>query len=161
IEELAQVMTEAALAADLSQQERQDWAGRIEALEEEGDDWGLGEYLEVARFAALQGWDDPALQRVLRGEGIEEGIWEGEPPDCADELADARLAVLERQGRLQEYLHLAEAEGRTERYLTMLVRLGRVEEAVVAALEQLGDAGQALSVAKALEERGAVEDALR
>jgi hypothetical protein len=36
--------------------------------------------------------------------------------------------VLERQGRSQEYLYLAEAEGQTERYVAMLVRLGRVQE---------------------------------
>jgi hypothetical protein len=68
--------------------------------------------------------------RVLRGEIADRGAWEGEAPDYADALTIARLHVLERQGRFQEYLYLAEAEGQTERYMTMLVRLGRVTASV-------------------------------
>ena len=42
------------------------------------------------------------------------GAWAGEAPAYADELAVARLNVLERRGRWQEYLYLAEAESQTE-----------------------------------------------
>ena len=69
--------------------------------------------------------------------------------------------MLERQGRIQEYLNLAEAEGQTERYVTMLVKAGRTQEAVDYGLKYLGDAGEALALAKALRERGDARAALR
>jgi uncharacterized Zn finger protein len=82
-------------------------------------------------------------------------------PHYADDLAVARLNVLERQGRFQEYLYLAEAEGLTDRYVTMLVRLGRVPEAVTYGLQHLDTPDEALALAKALRERGELDAALR
>src|SRR5262249_35456729 len=72
-----------------------------------------------------------------------------------------RLRILARQGRYQEYLHLAEAEGQMEQYLTMLVQVGQVEEAVQQALHQMSSTNEALALAKALRERGALDHALR
>jgi len=101
------------------------------------------------------------LQRVLQGEITEEEAWEGEAPEYADDLVVARLKVLERQGRDQEYLHLAEAEGQTVLYATMLVRLGRVQEAVGYGLQYLGLTAEALTLAKALRQQGALKEALQ
>ena len=103
--------------------------------------------------ATEQGWNYPPLMRILQGEITDKGAWEDEAPSYADALAIARLNVLERQGRFQEYLYLAEAEGQTERYVTMLVRLGRVQEAVDYGLQYLGTTEEALALAKALRER--------
>ena len=94
-------------------------------------------------------------------ERTDKGAWEDEAPSYADALAIARLNVLERQGRFQEYLSLAEAEGQTERYVTMLVRLGRVQEAVDYGLQYLGTTEEALPLAKALRERNALQAALQ
>ncbi len=160
--DLAQAWTEALLTADdLTREERQEWAWRLTQWQAELSNYGLEEVFDAAQAAALQGWDFPPLQRVLQGEITEHGAWDGEAPWFADELTEARLNVLERQGRYQEYLYLAQAEGQIQRYLTMLVKLGRVEEAVTEGLAYVATPGEALALAEALREQGAVQEALR
>jgi uncharacterized Zn finger protein len=160
-EDLGAVWTEAVLTADLTTRERQTWAKKLAAWQHEVDDYGVDEAFEAAMAAAEQGWDSPPLVRVLQGAITDKGAWEDEAPSYADELAIARLNVLERQGRSQEYLYLAEAEGQTERYVTMLVHLGRVQEAVDYGLQYLGTTEEALALAKALREREALQAALQ
>src|SRR5712691_3841226 len=158
--DLGALWAEAILTADLAAGERKSWAKRLREWQAEVDN-----YLDVSGFAAAalaaeQGWDYPPLARVLQGEMTPKGAWKGDAPRGADELAGARLNILERQGRLQEYLYLAEAEGQTERHLTMLVRLGRVREAVAAGHATLAAPDQALVLAKALFEHDVREEAL-
>jgi uncharacterized Zn finger protein len=160
-EELGQLLAEAVLTADLSPEERREWERQIEEWQSRASDYGYDEAFGVARYAARQGWDYPPLQRVLQGEITERGAWEDEPAYCADELAEVRLKVLERQERWEEYLHLAEAESRTERYVTMLVRLGRIPEAVEYGLQYLDTRTEYLALARALEGAGASGGALR
>jgi uncharacterized Zn finger protein len=159
--DLGAVWTEAMLTADLTAEERQSWAKKLARWQNDVDDYGVDEAFEAALAAAEQGWEYPPLLRVLQGEITDKGAWEEEAPVYADELAIARLNVLERQGRSQEYLYLAEAEGQTERYVTMLVRLGRVQEAVAYGLQYLGTAEEALVLAKALREREELQAALQ
>jgi uncharacterized Zn finger protein len=71
------------------------------------------------------------------------------------------LNVLERQGRTQEYLNLAEAEGQAARYVTMLVKLGRGQEAVAYGLKYLTMADDALALAQALREHHMHQAALQ
>ncbi len=160
-EDLSAVWTEAILTADLTAGERATWAEKLAQWQGEVEDYGIDEAFHAAMAAAEQGWDYPPLVRVLRGEITDEGAWEGEAPAYADALAIARLNVLERQGRSQEYLYLAEAEGQTERYVTMLVHLGRVREGVDYGLQYLGTTEEALALATALREREALPEALR
>jgi uncharacterized Zn finger protein len=161
IESLDEWWAEALLSADLTAEERnaylkklRKWQKRIAASDYDGG-------LETAEAAAEMGWDYPPLVRVLAGEITDRGAWDGEAAGCADELAVARLNVLERQGRFQEYLFLAEAEGQTERFLTMLVRVGRTTEAVAKGKEWLTEPKQILVLSKALHERGEPEQALQ
>jgi uncharacterized Zn finger protein len=160
-EDLGAVWTEAVLTADLTTKERQTWAEKLTRWQREVDDYGVDEAFEAAVAAVQQGWNYPPLMRVLQGEITDKGAWEDEAPSSADALAMARLNVLERQERSQEYLYLAEAEGQTERYVTMLVRLGRVPEAVDYGLQYLGTTAEALALAKALREREALQAALQ
>src|SRR5690348_13542343 len=44
-------------------------------------------------------------------------------------LSSAQLNVLERQGSLEEALHLADATRQVDRYVSLLVRLDRLTEA--------------------------------
>ena len=167
--QLAEVWTEAVLSADpstgsgqgLTADERRAWAEKFAGWRRAADNYGEGESFRMVETAAEQGWDAPALQRVLAGEITERGAWEGESPDYADELALVRLKLLERQGRYQEYLYLAEAEGQIERYLVMLANLGRTEDAVEEGLKYLATPNDALALAKALRDRGALDGAMR
>ena len=158
--ELGAVWTEALLTAELSAKGRRAWIPKLEAWQAEIDDYGVDGAFGPALAAAEHGWEYPPLQRVLQGEITEQGAWAGDAPDWADELAEARLAILERQERFEEYLHLAEAEGQTGRYAAMLVRLGRGADALVYAREQLVTPQEVLTLATALWERGELERGL-
>ncbi len=159
--DLGKAWTEAVLSADLTREEREGWADQFVAWQKELDDYGVDEAFDAAETAALDGWDYPPLQRVLQGIITEQGAWEGEAPNYADDVTEARLHILERRGRLQEYLYLAEAEGQTEEYVTMLVRLGRVEEAFSYGQYYLATTDEALALAKALYEHGEREQGLQ
>jgi uncharacterized Zn finger protein len=159
--ELAEVWAEAILSADLSADERDEWGERLAGWNDEADDAGAGTPFDMAMTAAEQGWDYPPLQRVLAGQITDDGAWEEEPPDYADDLALARLRVLERQGRQHEYLYLAQAEGQIERYVLMLARMGREQEAVEEGIQYLNRPHPLFELAKVLRERGELEGALR
>jgi len=146
------VWAEAILSAEFQPGEEVDLQINLE-------DWQdrLGATFNLASAALRQGWDDLALQAVLRGESTD--LWEDNRPDDADQLTRIRLSILERQQRQEEYLNLARAEAIEPEYLTMLTRLGRVDE-VMAQKNQLTCVEQALEVAKALREQDAIPEAL-
>jgi hypothetical protein len=100
-DDLGKLLTEALLSAELTPQAQQEWAQRIEGWQRQAADYGMEDSFEAARYAALPSWSYAPLERVLRGE-ITERAWEGEAPSCAGALAEARLTVLQRQGRTQE-----------------------------------------------------------
>jgi uncharacterized Zn finger protein len=194
-EDLDALWAEALLTADLSAEEREIWAGRLAAWAEEADQYGVVDAFEAAEMAAVQGWDDPNLRRMLAGDvaGVAEDApdadgerpeedldedWDGAEDEAGiveaggrlgyepfawarSTLVRARLNVLERQGRFQEYLNLAAASGHTGAYLAMLVRLDRVDEAVAAALDRLSRPEEALAFAETLRGHGHAGAALR
>jgi uncharacterized Zn finger protein len=159
--ELGEAWAEVCLVADLSPQERGQWAQKLTRWQGEIDDYGVDGVFDPAQAAILQGWDYPPLKRVLQGEITRCGAWEGEAPWYADELAVARLRVLERQERYQEYLYLAQAEGQLGLYVLMLAHLGRVQEAVDEGLQYLCEPSQFLALAKVLRAQGEPAAALR
>ena len=145
--ELDQTLTEVILSLDLTDEEREEW---IEQIEE----WSDVVDLEIAETAVPQGWDYPPLVAVLQGTITDKGAWEDEAPWFADELAHIRLNILERQGRSQEFLYLAESEGQTERYIQMLARVGQTELAVTEAKRYLEYPNQILALGHILQEKG-------
>jgi uncharacterized Zn finger protein len=155
-EELGATWTEALLSVDLTPQEQERWRGKLEVWWGELHDYGVGEAFDAPLRAAEEGWSDPALLSVLEGDIREETLLGRNDP-----LVIARLNVLERQGRYQEYLHLAGAAGQTRGYAIMLIGLGRTEEAVEYSLKHLYTPDEALAVARALREQGELEEALR
>ena len=158
-EGLDEALTEAILSAELSEADRQQWQQEVEGWRAEVDDYGV-ESFDMSLAALEQGWDYLPLQQVLQGEVTELGAWAGEAPKFADNLAVVRLKILERQGRHEEYLYLAEAEGQTERYLQMLAKLGRTEEAIAQAQQQMSTTEEALTLAQTLRSQGELEQAL-
>lgn len=185
--ELTDPWTEAILTADLSAEERAQWVVKFENWQGTLADYDMEAIFEAPWVAADEGWDDPAVQAALRGEAgaesrremlaaddeDEEDDWDEEGEDetggaakagddyAADQVNKARLAILGRQGRAAEYLNFARATGQTTQLVTMLITLGRREEAVTAALSQLGRAADALIVAQALRESGDLAASLR
>ena len=156
-DDLTALWAEAILTADLSPAERQTWAERLADWHTEAAEYGIDMAFEAARVGALQGWDDPELQRMLRGEVARA---ETETAGAESSLAMARLNILEHQGRLEEALHLADATRQVDRYVSLLVRLDRLTEARRYGFEQLTQAQNALVLAQVLLEHGATQDAL-
>jgi uncharacterized Zn finger protein len=160
-DELGEAWIEACLEADLAPEEREVWAQKLTRWQGQVEDYGVESVFDAAQAAVLQGWEYPPLRRVLQGEITRLGAWEGEAPWYADDLAVARLRVLERQGRTQEYLYLAQAEGQLDPYVLMLARLGRVQEAVDEGLRYMNTPGQTLALARVLREQEELAAALR
>lgn len=158
-EELDAALTEAILSTELSDRDYQQWQRDLKHWQKEVDDYGVDSF-SMSLTALEQGWDYPPLQRILQGEITERDAWEEDAPDFADDLARIRLKILERQGRYQEFLYVAQAEGQTDRYLQTLAKLGRTEEAIAQAQQQLSTAAEALTLAQALREQDELEQAL-
>ena len=159
--EIGPLFTEALLSTDLSSDERRAWTDKLTVWQGEISDYGIDEAFDAAIAAAEQGWDYPPLQKVLQGQITNKGAWEDEAPWYADDLAVARLNVLERQGRTTEYLYLAEAEGQTALYLTMLVKVERSEEAVEYGMKYMATTDEALALAQALRGHNQPLEALK
>jgi uncharacterized Zn finger protein len=159
--DLGPLFAEAILSANLSSEERREWANTLTNWQGAIEEYGIDDGFDVAIGATTQGWDWPPLQAVLQGQITDKGAWEDEPPWYADDLTVARLNVLERQGRTTEYLYLAQAEGQTALYLTMLVKLERSDEAVAYAMKYMTSTEEALALAQALEAHNYSQDALK
>ncbi len=160
--ELGETWIEAGLAADdLTPDERERWAQKLARWQAEVGGYGIDGVFDAAWAGILQGWDYAPLQRALQGEITQLGAWEGEAPWYADDLAVARLKVLERQERYQEYLNLAQAEGQFDLYVLMLARLGRIQKAVDEGLQHFDKPSEFLALARILREREELASALR
>jgi uncharacterized Zn finger protein len=152
-QELSLLLAEALLSMDLAPEQRAQWYARAEA-------WEDGIDLDILETALDQWWDYPPLVAAMQGNISDKGAWEGEAPYFADELTLARLRILQRQGRIEEYIHLAEAGGQTSLYINMLARSGQVERAVAEAQQYLVVPVDVLSLAQALVEQGEPTSAL-
>lgn len=159
--DLGALWAEAILTTNLTPAERKKWAKRLEEWQREVGEYGIDEAFGAAEAAIEQGWDHPPLKRILSGQIDKRGAFRfGSEGWYSQDLARARLNVLERQGRTQEYLYLAEAEKQVDLYLNMLVKLGRIEQTVKDGLKYLTTTDDAMFVAKALRDQGAVEEAM-
>ena len=158
--EVGAALAEALLAVDdLSPKEREDWSANLDLWLGELGEYDTGYNTFGAAFRAVeQGWSYPPLVRVLEGRTPEDEFFE-ELLD--DPLTAARLNVLERRGRHEEYLRLSEAANEVTAHAVMLTRLGRTGEAVEYSMERLATPEETLTVAEALREGGDPEAALR
>lgn len=152
---LSRLLTEALLSQDLSESQREAWLARILDWEDYLID------LEIAETALTQWWDYPPLVAAMAGHITEQGAWEETPPDFADDLTLMRLRILQRQSRVQEYIHLAEAEGQITLYVNMLAHSGQVERAVAEAGQRFESPAQSLSLVHVLANQGEHAAALK
>lgn len=159
LEELGAAWTEALLSIDnLTPSEREDWSAKLDVWWGELGEYDAGDAFGAAFRAVEQGWSYPPLVRVLEGEIPDDDFFE----ELFDDLLTiARLNVLERRGRHEEYLRLSEAAGEAVGHAIMLVRLERAKEAVEYGLKRLVTPDEALAVAGALREQGELDAAVR
>lgn len=151
---LGAALAEVLLSLTLTPPQQQAWLDQIKAWEAK-----LGD-LEIAETAVRHAWSYPPLVAAMQGHITNKGAWEDEAPAYADELAQARLRILARQGRTQEYIHLAEAEGQTALAINMLAQSGAVDKAVAEAQAYLYLPAEMLALARVLAAQGETAAAL-
>lgn len=178
---LGEALAEVILSLDADKERREDIISDLDDLHEKLSDYGV-DGLEVAIAAAKYGWSELPGEETYRfnDEGYEdEDEWEDEDDgeletsgsyqhfssrsedSVAGALTRARLNVLERQGRVEDYLALCLKSGAHLRYSLKLCELDRAKEAVSYALKHLTHAGEALTLAQRLREMDRIEEAIR
>src|SRR5205823_2248254 len=140
------------------------------------------EGLRVAIAAAEHGWGEMPREESARRDTEEtedEDEWDGENElafeddefgqfgaswahdDPEQALTRAKLNVLERQGRTNDYLALCVKEGEHLRYALKLCELDRLSEAVSYGLKRLTVADEALMLAQRLRESSHLDEAIK
>ena len=145
--ELALPLVEAILSAELSKTERQNMFTELEPVIEELSAYGIDD-LDVILAALSLGWSDEVLD---------------EQEDCDNDksiLIEAKLNILERQDRVEEYLKLCLEAGNYRRYILKQIEVGEFEKAKEVAWKTLSQTSDALMVARALRDAGHLPDAL-
>jgi uncharacterized Zn finger protein len=146
--ELALPLVEAILSADLSKTERRSLLIELEPVVEELSAYGIDD-LDVILAALNLGWSEEVLDE-LEDYDYDESI-----------LTEAKLNILERQNRVEEYLKLCLEAGEYRRYILKQIEVGEFEKAKEVAWKTLTLASEALMVARALRDAGHLPDALR
>jgi hypothetical protein len=182
--DLGTPLAEAILSMELSQVERDRLVRRLEKLIDYAGNYGMEGNLDIAVQAAKFGWEDvpKAMEPVRRTvqkfnedeepdewdedkDGDEEGEFDihewGFPVVSGfDDITEAKLNVLERQDRTEEYLALCKKEERHLRYALKLCDLKQTVQAVKYAKKQLTTAEESLQVARHLRESRLVAEAI-
>ena len=161
LDSLGVPLAEAILSTEMDADERRGLEDKVEQIGGYLSAYGI-DGLEVVVAALKYGWED------AESDFDEESWQEDEDLDedddwggyVIDELFTARLNVLERQGRTDEYLDLCRQVRDYLRYTLMLLEIGRVDEAVTTAIDQLENAEDALLIAQRLRDLDRIDDAL-
>ena len=156
---LGETFTEALLMVELDASERDDWAERLDRWDDTIQRFTARSTLSVAAEAAQEGWDNEDLQAALAGK-LEAGALDDEEPAYVNGLITARLSVLERQERTDDYLNLAQAAGQSQAYAEMLARTGKPHQAVDTAIESVASHQGLLAIAKTLRQHDHPDAAL-
>jgi uncharacterized Zn finger protein len=155
VKKINKVLTEAILTTEFNDQERKELAQKIEQWQ---DEWSANFQMSIE--AVKQGWNQPALVKILQGEIPDSDLEIGFVPDYMETLNSIRLQILENQDKDSEYLNLALASGKIVEYLAKLVYLDRISEAMEAAKTVMTKAEEAFFFAKALRDENAPQEAL-
>jgi uncharacterized Zn finger protein len=182
--DLGTPLAEAILSMELSQVERDRLVRRLEKLIEYAGNYGMEGNLDIAVQAAKYGWEDvpKGMEPVRRtasnfDEDEESDDWDedrgwDEEDDYefrewgfpvvsgVEDLTEAKLNVLDRQGRTEEYLALCKQEERHLRYALKLCDLKQTMEAVKYAKKHLTTAEETLEVSRRLRESRLVVEAI-
>lgn len=154
---LGATLAEAILSLELNEEQREDLVSDLDEIHGKLSNYGM-DGLGLAIAAAQHGWD-VAEESEDESATIGSVGWGCESLPAA--LTRAKLNVLERQGRTDEFLKLSLQTGGHLRYVMKLVELDRTAEGLKHALKHLTDAGEALKLAKQLRESEQIDDALK
>lgn len=187
VSELGLPLAEAILSLGLSEVERERLANKLTKIAGYLSDYGMDDTIDLAIQAAQHGWEEVAADgrnrpsRRIHAFGLDDetGDWEeeeygGESPGRGTEayrdwepshgllgdLTEAKLNVLDRQGRTEEYLALCRKAKRHLRYALKLCDLDRVPEAMKHAKKHLASADEALKLAERLRECKQIGEAI-
>jgi hypothetical protein len=153
IQDICMPLTEAILSVELEPGARQELQSSMQDILDELDEMiEAGDGLELILAALEYGWDELPDEKT-EWEKYDEEYWM-----VLDELKQARLNVLARQGDDEAFLRLAEKSD-AKRYTLKLIELGRLDEAVEAG-EKLENTSDAFAVAQKLREVGRLKDVI-
>lgn len=156
IEDLGELFVEAALTADLPEEERSDWEQQLREWDEDTTfaHFMGGTVLGAAADAVIEGWDDDRIHQALGGNLDHGEFGEDRQRWHAPDVVDVRLRLLARQDRHDPYLNLSRAAGADLAHAEILVEVGRIEDAVEYGIDHLSDPESLLSLAQTLREHG-------
>lgn len=182
LSDIGQPLAEAILMLDLNGVERAKLTERLKKADRQLSNYGVDSALDVALEALEFGWETPPARSRS---AAKMSAWEDEEDadfdDYDDEesvdvyedagtqywlgarrsdLIEAKLNVLQRQDRVEEYLALCETAGRHLRYTLKLVELDRVAEAVKFAKSHLTTPDEVLQLAQQLRTLNHLTEAL-
>jgi uncharacterized Zn finger protein len=182
IGDLGQPLAEAILSQTWSEVEREKLVRRLTGLQRDLGDYGMDDGLYLALRAAKQGWKTAPATPARRAsawvagsddeDDWEDGYDEDEEWDEAEDedavyydsdagdLTDAKLNVLDRQGRVEDYLALCREAQRHLRYALKLCELDRVAESVAHAKKHFTTAEEAAELGERLRELKHIPEAL-
>ncbi|MEP7198989.1 MAG: SWIM zinc finger family protein [Chloroflexota bacterium] len=167
---LGQPLAEVILSMELSALEQQKLLDQLTKLDKSLGNYGLDGAVSLGIEALMRGWADvpPKAQAQRTDDADDEDEYDDEeewdddeelagwsPASTSDNIGDlteAKLNVLARQGKTDEYLALCQRAGKHLRYALKLIELRRTPEAVAYALSKLTTAGDALQLAQKLRE---------
>ena len=155
IQELGMPLAEAILSVNLDAQERAELHDSLQATYDELDEYVESGELDVIFSALRYGWD-ASPDSEAQAEHDEDENEDGWMAFYA--LQQARLNILERQGRIDEFLHLAQ-KADTHRYVLKLLQIGRMDDAIDAS-QKLMSASAILDVSQKLRTAGRFEAAI-
>jgi len=152
IQGLGMPMTEAILGIEMDDSSHQAVYDSIDDILDDLDEVIEASDLEVVLIALEYGWKQ-LPDKETEWEEYEEETWM-----LFDDLQQARLNVLERQKRTEEFLQLARTAD-MHRYILKLLDIGGMDDAIAASRE-LEDNSEILSVVQKLRQLGKINDAV-
>jgi len=152
IQDLGMPMAEAILSLEMDKKSRRAFQDAIQEIIDDLDETIEESELEVILVALEYGWDE-LPDKESQWEEYDEEDWM-----LFDQLQQARLNVLKRYGRSNEYLQLAQ-KADPYRYILELLQLGQVDEAIKASKKLKYD-DEMLSVAQKLRDAGRLNEAI-
>jgi tetratricopeptide (TPR) repeat protein len=162
IQDIGMPLAEAILSVDLDPGAHDELQKTMHNIRDNLDDMIEAEdELELILAALEHGWDELPGEEAEWKEYDDEEYSQGDEEEywmALDQLKQARLNVLARQGDNKAFLEMA-AKTDVKRYTLRLIELGQVDEAVRAS-EKLNNTSDAFVVAQKLREVGRLNDAI-